>query len=359
MRSRPITILFYIGSLWSGGAERQLVYTAIEAEKRGYRTIIVTDDPKNNYQTMLHGSSITMICTRTSKRTPIKRLYRLLHIIHKQTPDVVHSFLATKNCWAMLCAYLLRVPVRIASVRNCNKTAFTGIKFYSKLATSIIFNTNRAKEIAIKEYSVPKKKTFVIHNGLDLIRFGNNLPLFRIGKTNGLMIGRITPQKNHTGLIEALRLLTEQEGFIPFTINFCGNIMDNRLLQELNTLIKQYKLERQIQYLGQITDIPDLLAKSDFLILPSLYEGFPNVVMEAMASKTFVIATAVGGTPELVKNMENGILITTTSGEDIAKAIKLYLSLKDEEKNRIINQAYTDIQKYSIKKMFEETEKLY
>ena len=106
--------------------------------------------------------------------------------------------------------------------------------------------------------------------------------------------------------------------------------------------------------MGKRKDIVNLLAISDYLILPSKYEGFPNVVMEAMVSETFVLATDVGGTKELVENLKTGILIKSPAKNFIKESLKLYLSLSEEEKKKIIKNAEDGIKNFSIEELIEK-----
>ena len=86
-------IIYYTDSLGSGGAERQLVYTALEAERRGNKVLIVIDHPIFHYKYMLEDSNIKVICTNTNRFNSIKRFLKLKQIVKQFKPDVFHDAL--------------------------------------------------------------------------------------------------------------------------------------------------------------------------------------------------------------------------------------------------------------------------
>jgi glycosyltransferase involved in cell wall biosynthesis len=360
-------ILYYTGSLVSGGAERQLIYTALAAKEMGYEVRIVVDYPINHYDHMLKDKDIDVIITNTTKKTLLKRYKSLMKIIKEYNPEIIHSFLSAKNLWAMLVGKRARIPVRVASIRNTDDDSFKAIKLYSKWATRIICNSKLASEIASNKFSIPKDKLEVVYNGIDLERFSVAQRAVDIRSELGLepqtLIGvtlaRFAEQKNHLGLVRALAILHEKGALNNVHHLLVGNIGDRTLFDRVTDEIKICGLEKKITYLGIRSDIPEILQMCDFMVLPSLYEGFPNVVMEAMATKTFVIATPTGGTPELVRDGVTGILTRSPSPEDLVAGIERYFLMSKQDCQTILDNAYECIQEYSIEKMIRKVKKIY
>jgi len=336
-------VLYYTGSLASGGAERQLIYTAIAAKKRGYDVKIVVDDPTCHYLDMISGNEIEVRCTHSTRFSPVKRWTAFSRIIRDFRPDILHSFLATKNLWGMALAKFHSVPVRIASIRNTNKKEFTGIRIYQKWADKIICNTKMAKQIAQIEYSVPEAKLAVVYNAIDLDRFRQAKPLAEFKASLGLeestllgvTVARFAEQKNQLGLIRALKILKDEGLLEKIHYLMVGNPGDRALFEKALLEVEKNGLSKKITFLGIREDIPEILKTCDFMVLPSFYEGFPNVVLEAMAAGVFVIATPTGGTPELVEDGENGLLTSGCKSEELAKTIKSYLLMDDSHKEEI------------------------
>jgi glycosyltransferase involved in cell wall biosynthesis len=360
-------ILFYVGDLGFGGAERQLIYTALSAIKKGYKVKIVIDRPVVQYEEMLFDSGIEILCTNTSKYAPIKRYIRLSQVVSSFSPDILHSFLGTKNLWGMAVARKQGVSVKIASIRNTDKKEFIGIHLYKNWADKIICNTRLAADIAKKEYGVPEEKLAVVYNAIDLKRFKEAKPLTDLRVSLGLpentilgvTVARFAEQKNHLGLIRALKIL-HQEGLLD-NIHYLlvGNPADRELFEKISSEIKISGLSQKVTYLGVRQDIPEILKSCDFMVLPSFYEGFPNVVLEAMAAGVFVIATPTGGTPELVEDWVNGLLASGTEPQDLAFSIEKYIKMPSLNKTNILIAASNKTEEHSQLNIFKQIEILY
>ncbi len=360
-------VLFYTGSLASGGAERQLIYTAIAAKKRGYDVKIVVDDPTCHYQEMITTNEIEVCCTHSKRFSPVKRWTALSGIIRAFRPDILHSFLATKNLWGMALAKFHSVPVRIASVRNTNKKEFTGIRFYQRWAHKIICNTQLAKGIARKDYGVPEEKLVVVYNAIDLDRFQQAKSLVELktslGLTESTLLGvtvaRFAEQKNHLGLIRALKILHDEGLLENIHYLLVGNPADRALFDQVFSEVENSALYQKVTFLGVREDIPEILKTCDFMVLPSFFEGFPNVVLEAMAAGVFVIATPTGGTPELVEAEVNGLLASGCKPEALAKTIKSYVQMDDNQKEAIRFSGVDSVACFDQKRALEQVFDLY
>lgn len=170
-----------------------------------------------------------------------------------------------------------------------------------------------------------KSKIKVISNGVDLdifkprdkqdIRKKLGLPL---NKRIILFTGWLIERKGVTYLISAVEKIIKQKKDVLFII-----LGDGQLKEELLTKVKYLKIENYIKFVGPKPpeEIPYWMSAADIFILPSLSEGMPNVVMEAMASGLPVIATSVSGTPELIEDGKNGFLIPPKNSEDIEKRV--------------------------------------
>src|SRR5690606_28090569 len=109
-------------------------------------------------------------------------------------------------------------------------------------------------------------------------------------------IARLFPQKNHQGFLEAVTLLPEALR----TQIHCLFVGSGELETQLRELVQARGLQDTVSFLGERTDIPTILCGSDLMVLPSLFECLPSVISEAMAAECPVIATAVGGVPEML-----------------------------------------------------------
>jgi glycosyltransferase involved in cell wall biosynthesis len=143
-----------------------------------------------------------------------------------------------------------------------------------------------------------------------------------------LAIGRQEPQKDYPNLLDAFGRIVSPETHLL--------IVGKRTMQEeLAALVEQKELQEQVTFLGLRRDIPALLAAADALVLASAWEGLPNVVMEALAAAVPVVATAVGGVPELVVEGESGYLVPPRNPQALASAMVRLMGHSNEERVRM------------------------
>lgn len=162
------------------------------------------------------------------------------------------------------------------------------------------------------KYKIPKEKIKVIDNGIDIERFNKEILTKNIKREFGInenvkvvgTIGSLKFEKGHTFLLRAAKEILNINKDVKFL--FVG---DGPLRKILEDETKNLGIEKDIIFTGLRNDIPELLSIMDIFVLPSVKEGLPMVILEAMASKKPVIATKVGGIPKVINNEENGILV--------------------------------------------------
>src|SRR5262249_27050961 len=132
-------------------------------------------------------------------------------------------------------------------------------------------------------------------------------------------VGRLDPVKDHRGLIEAFRLVAQRHSI---QLVIAG---DGPCRPELEQLIHEFQLKGRIHLLGDRDDIAQVLRALDIFPLPSLGEGLSNAILEAMATGLAVVATHVGGNPELVHDSVTGFLVAPRSTDALASTLRRYL----------------------------------
>jgi glycosyltransferase involved in cell wall biosynthesis len=209
-----------------------------------------------------------------------------------------------------------------------------------------------------------RRKFWLIHNGIDTKLFHRrcveekrtikqeyDLPLDKPIITS---VANLRHPKGHTYLIQALHELNN-ENFLTLLVG------DGSLLDELEEKVKELGLKPHVRFMGSRDrkDIPRILAITDIFVLPSLSEGLPTAVIEAMAAACPVVATAVGGTGELIIDGETGFLISPRDPKALAE--KMELLLRDYELREKMGQAGAERAKeqFSIDRMVREYEALY
>ena len=161
----------------------------------------------------------------------------------------------------------------------------------------------------------------MVRNGLDLGRFDDRAaqPLqgpLRLGKPLVAVVANLWPVKGHRTLVEAIARVHARMPQARFVL-----VGDGPERPDLERRISGLGIGDAVDLLGTRYDVPALLSRADAFCLPSLAEGLPNAIMEAMAARLPVVATAVGGTPELVLEGETGMLVPPANADALASAL--------------------------------------
>ena len=172
---------------------------------------------------------------------------------------------------------------------------------------------------------------------------------------------RIAPFKGHKTLLKAIAILKKNPK-IKFICLMVGLSKGNSNCEtEINSFIEENDLSDYVKFPGVCLDMPAAYKISDIVVSPAdKPEGFGRIIIESQSMERLVIASAHGGSLELVKNNYNGLLFKPRNEQDLAAKLKYLLCLSKEEKKKIINKASALVsEKYNIDKMYDLNFKLY
>jgi glycosyltransferase involved in cell wall biosynthesis len=246
--------------------------------------------------------------------------------LRRARPSVFHAHLSWPFAakYVLAAAILARVPAIVTTVqlfpdsRIRRTTAVQGRLIAARVGRCIAVSQDIARRLA-DGLHWRADKIEVIHNAVQIERFGRPADLtLRASLAGGdspivLTVARLDSQKGHEVLLRAVaetpsvRLVLAGEG-------------PER--ERLETLVSGLGLGPRVLFLGSRTDVPELLAASDVFVLPSLFEGSPLAVLEAMAAMKPVVATAIGGTDELIVDGESGLLVPPADPRALAAALR-------------------------------------
>ena len=294
---------------------------------------------------------------------------KLIKYLKEIKPTIVH----TRN-WAgmdgIIAAKMARVPIiihgehgfEIADLISQNrKRKFIRKLVLSTMVDKIVTVSKNLKNRLINEIKIKPEKIIHIPNGVDTNKFNIYRKEFtrkKFGfKKEDFIIGivaRLDPIKNHKTLISAFKEIV--------TIHPNTNLVivgDGSLRNKLENQTYQLGIKNKVIFMGERDNVPEILKTFDVFVLPSLNEGMSNTILEAMATGIPVIASNVGGNPELVIDGRTGFLFPTNDVESLVQKIKTYI-LHPELKQKHGYNAHKRVEeKFSLDQMVRRYEELY
>jgi glycosyltransferase involved in cell wall biosynthesis len=252
-------------------------------------------------------------------------LLELATIVRRERPDIVHVNSAKAAALGRAAAWLTRVPIRIYTVHGWSYTAHTGAssalylwaeRLLRPMTTVTICVAESERRAGLEARTCDEATTVVIHNGVDLGRptaRGSGAERCRL-----VTVGRLQAPKDTLTLVRALAELPR--GACEAVI--VGGGPDRPAVE---SEARRLDLESVVHLAGERNDVPELLAASDVFVLSSRSEGLPLSILEAMAAGLPVVATNVGGVPELVVEGETGFLVPPGDPQALAGALERLL----------------------------------
>lgn len=326
-------ILCFINSLSSGGAERQLVGLATMLTRDGHQVEVCTYKTDNFYANDLKCNNIGYSSLNTNNIC--KRLFGTIKKIRSIKPDCVIAYLeqpSTLCCVAKLfCNFKL-----IASERNTTQTLTRNarLRFWLYQYADWIVPNSFSQAAFLKEhYPQYSNKVKTITNYTDLETFVPASTLSNNAIPRIVVAARVTPQKNIPVFAKALSLLKERN--IQFKVDWYGNHLNNDYYELCQNSIIENKVRDVFVLHPSTPDIISEYQKSDAFCLPSKYEGYPNVVCEAMSCGLPILCSNVCDNPMIVTNGVTGLLFNPNDPEEIANQLYKFLSMSVGERQRM------------------------
>jgi len=221
--------------------------------------------------------------------------------------------------------------------------------------------SERLADRMARETGYPRERIRTIRNGLDLDQWAagdRHKTRAALGATSNevlvLAVGRLVSVKNHALLLTAFAQARTDGTHCRLLI--AG---DGPLRPELESQIRSMGIDAEVSMLGERRDVPDLLAASDVFVLSSDSEGMSNTIIEAMAAGRPVVATNVGGNPELVVDGETGLLVDRGNGDAMAAAIAALSS--DPARRERLGAAGREraCREFGVARMLQDYERMY
>lgn len=358
--------MFLITGSDIGGAEIVTKNIIFNLDKDRFDIIFVSIRPLGQIGREI-GEKVKAFSLGASEKFNPLFIWRLWLLLIKNRPDILHCHLFHANFIGRIIGKLAGVKFIISTVHSDNfggKLRYFLLKISDKLNNMTVSVSENIKNGLIEKKITTPNKIKVIYNGVaepvddlfveDIIELKEELGL--VGAYPIILsVGRLNIIKGHIYLIRALKSLENKYEDIKLILIGGG---PERLF--LENEVKKLGLISRVLFLGAVSN-PGLYYKlADLFVLPSVNEGFGLAAVEAMSNKLLVVASNVGGIPEIIKDGENGFMSSPGNSEDLSLAIINALSLSKDKKSQIIEKARCDAaNKFSLKRMLNDYNLLY
>ena len=335
-------VMFVTSGLERGGAERQLVIVANGLAQRGWRVTVLSYLPFSEESLRAEVDERRVCLVSLNVRGGVGGLAgvaRAVAVVRRARPDVLVGFMFHGIMTARIAGRLAGVPAVVSAVRNeahgrARERALGATGWMTDAVT--VMSDSLALHIAERGVAAPSRLV-AIPNAVDFERYaaggcraGTRRELgVDAGEFLWLAAGRLAPAKDYAGLLRAFAALAGRRQARLFIAG------DGPLRGELAGRVEALGLVGRVRLLGLRDDLPELYRACDALVLSSAWEGMPNVVLEAMASSTPVVATAVGAVPEMVAHGETGFVVPPGGHAALAAAMERMMDLAPAERRAL------------------------
>jgi glycosyltransferase involved in cell wall biosynthesis len=323
---RPVSVALVITDLDVGGAERALASLAVRLEPAQWRVGVFCLGGPGRLAEVIRGAGVSCECLGVSRRNPLQAIARLATRLRRFGPELVQSYLFHANLASRLAAPWAGRPWVVGGLRVAERQRRWHLvldRWTTRLAAGSVCVSHGVRRFSRDTVGIDPARLMVIPNGIDPTPYDTAEPVPRaaIGVPAdahlALCIGRLDPQKGLPDLLDAAEQVIAQRS--GWHLALAGDGPDRDWLH--GQLAGRPALRDRVRWLGPRDDVPGLLRSADVLVHPSLWEGMPNAVLEAMAARRPVVGTAVEGTEDLVVPGLTGWLVSPHDPAALAQAL--------------------------------------
>ncbi len=333
-----MNILHLRASNFYGGPERQLHMHAREAQSSEFNLSVASFSENGNipeFLEVIKADGIPTYCFQVDSAYDTKAISQLRQHLQEHAISVLctHDYrtniigwLATRRTsvhWVAFSRGWTRENLKVQLYHTVDK-------FIIRFAKKIVAVSRKQGE-RLQHLLINKKRIVVIPNAVDKVLFEHIKPASLHERFNfppdsfiGIAAGRFSAEKGQLILVKAAAQVLQQNNRLRIVM--FGDGPDKQQAQEL---ARKYQIADNVLFPGYEKNVIAYIKSADFLINPSLSEGLPNIVLEGMAVKTPVLATAVGGVPEIITHATTGYLVPPNNPEELAKGILYFLNHRE------------------------------
>jgi sugar transferase (PEP-CTERM/EpsH1 system associated) len=324
-RDVPV-VVHLIYRLDIGGLERVMLNCINQMQGESFKHVIISLTDANNFA-QDKDNLIEVHCLGKKAGSDLGIHITLFKLLRKVKPAILHTYnLPTIEYHPI--AWLAGVKGHIHAEHGRDIGDPQGLNkkhnFLRKIMASFIHCYVSVSEDLhrwlINSVGIPSSKALLIQNGINTEQF--NVPKTVSNKLRFAIVARITPVKDHLNLLNAFALLNKKltkESMPELVI-----VGDGEQRGQLEAFCKEQGLET-VSFLGARDDIEQILSQTDVFVLSSIAEGIPMTILEAMSAKTPIVATRVGGIPEVIEEAKEGFLVEKSNAQALAEGLLHYI----------------------------------
>ena len=342
------------------------MHLASGLRKRGHQTAILCVFQEGHDAEEVRRQGISLASLDLQQGWGPREFFRIFDWLRSNPVDVLHAYLFGFHVFAGLPARLLKVPVVLSSRREIaqwQKRRHLWVENMGNLLVDRVVSCSKAVEKwTLAKERISPEKVITIYNGINLGRFRPTGNRIKVRENLGIpldaplvgTVANMAVEKGYPYLLEAAEQILKEDPRVWFLFVGFGP-----LDREVKAWARKIPGHERIVFPGARTDIPDLVEAMDIFVLASVIEGFPNVLLEAMAMARPVVATAVGGIPELVEPGRDGFLVAPRDGKALAEAVLSLVRNPKRAEEMGLRGKEKITQHFSLDRMIDEYENLY
>jgi sugar transferase (PEP-CTERM/EpsH1 system associated) len=321
-------VLYVIWSLQMGGAERVVAGLARGLDRNRFRPLVCCLNFKGRLAEELEAEGIPVFALDKKPKLDPAVLVKLVRLMRRERIDVVHTHLWTSSLWGRLAALLAGVPVRIVTEHNIDtwrrRPHFLADRLLARFTHHFIYVSREVEAFYRQRLGLAESRGRVVLNGVDTAALQAPQDVATVRARMGLptdavvagVVGRLEARKGHRYFLEAMSHLLAQEPRLHGLV-----VGEGKEREALEAQRVASGLDGRLSMIGYWPQLAEALAAIDVFVLPSLMEGHPLAILEAMAAGKPVVTTRVGGNPEAVEDGVTGLLVPPGDSAALGQAI--------------------------------------
>jgi glycosyltransferase involved in cell wall biosynthesis len=335
-----------------GGVETAARDRAVALREIGYEIELACFHKLNRMGETLQKEGFRVYNLNCSPRVPnVVLVQKLIELFDGVKPGVVHSACFEANFHCLLASrWAGKVKVvaeEVGTLTNGSGEPIRGWKARKigqliwRSADGILAISQAVKQDIMRLEKAEEAKIRVIPYYVDFGRFhfvGNGKQKSKKEFIIGC-VGRLSPEKGQRVLLRAIKLVLEKNENVRLWL-----VGDGADKEKLITITQELGVSEQVEFWGMRPDIPELMAQMDLLVQPSHYEGLGIAIQEAMATGVLVVASEIGGIPELIEHGKTGVMFPVGNSQALADEITRMINLNEAERNQIVSQARESVE---------------